>query len=701
MRWSAFLGAVLPFLFSLGGMGGDARAEDAQPLTGSLEVDASQVLGPVNRLVFGHNIEAADSAGIFGPTVKDKIYRGDGLWLPNEGKPSEVILGKAREIGISMLRYPGGCLVHNFDWRKAVGPRDKRGDWQFGVDEYLQVCNELNIEPLMMVSDYVLPAEEMPRFAADLVEYLNAPATPDHPWAMKRKEWGHAEPYKVKWFELGNESDHGNHDVVPRRQYTPDGYAKYAVDCMAAMRAVDPTIKIGILSATGAPPESEWNKIVYRTAGKKADFIVAHMYLGGSGVTINDDNERQAYLTGFSTTRAYQNTLDRYREKILLECGRNVPLAITEFNNSLGGDKPKPYRFTLAGGLIAADVIRLLLLPENNIAMANFWQMFNGYFGSIRIDFKTTPDYQTKDLAAFRLFRLWGQHFGADLVKTTVDGPKMEVDGMGGVSPSRGTDFRPPLLIADIPVASEIDLGALDDPKLKGEMTPDGVLKVDFDQITGNHYPCIGHYRKPGEVGPDGADYTLSCEARFVPGPGSADAPIAMGLGDDRGWGKSHSAITITGINGPEWKEISGTLRGLKDAPGVQIVLRFESGAKVISGHLEVRNMKLRAMTKATFPAYDLLTSSASLSKGGDRLYVMVFNKSENKPIATEVRVKGFAAARVLRWEVNGPSLGAIDGVRDTKVGEAAPVDGEAVAMTFPAHSMTALEFEKADGARK
>src|SRR5205814_1395790 len=129
--------------------------------SGTIEVDGNQSLGPVNKLVFGHNLEAADSAGIFGPTQKDKILRGDGFWLPDKQTPSEVMVKKAREIGMKMLRYPGGCLAHNFDWRKAVGPKEDRGDWQFGLDEYLLVCKEVGALPMITVSDYVLPAEEM------------------------------------------------------------------------------------------------------------------------------------------------------------------------------------------------------------------------------------------------------------------------------------------------------------------------------------------------------------------------------------------------------------------------------------------------------------------------------------------------------------------------------------------------------------
>lgn len=668
----------------------------AEPLVGTIEIDAAKVVAPVNRLVFGHNVEAADSAGIFGATTqKDKIYRGDGFWLPDQQKPSAVLLEKAREVGISMLRYPGGCLVHNYDWRKSVGPREKRGDWQFGLDEYLQVCRELNIEPLVMVSDYVLPAEEMPKHAAELVEYLNAPATKEHPWAMKRKEWGHPEPYKVKWFELGNESDNGNHDLKPARRFSPETYAKYAVDCIIAMKAVDPTIKVGIHSATTALPENEWNKTVYRLAGKKADFIVAHLYLGGSGQAITEANELQAYQAGLSICHYFENLLSRYDQLIRKECGRSLPLALTEYNNSFGGDKPKPYRFTLAGGLVAADAVRMLLKPENNVGMAHFWQMFNGYFGPLRIDLKPSPDYKMRELAGFKLYKLWGQHFGSELVKVDVKSPTLDLDGYGSISPSRGEEMRPALLLKDIAVDDGLNLDELDHPKVKASKTEEGWLRFDVEAMSGNAYLMIGRYDRPAEVGPDGADYNLFCEARFIPGPDSELATAAMGLGDGRGWDRSQSAISISGINGPEWKEISGTLRGLKDAPGVMVLVRLEPGAKKLAGRLEVRNLRLRAYSKAQFPAYDLLTASASLSKDRSKLYLIVFNKSDSKTIATQIKVNGFAVGQGRRWEVNGPSLGSIEGVDEVVSNAPINIFNNSAKLGFPPHSMTAIEFNK------
>jgi alpha-N-arabinofuranosidase len=224
------------------------------------------------------------------------------------------VLALSKEIGVAMLRYPGGCLVHNYDWKAAVGPLKDRPNFAFGVDEFIEWCRAAGAEPLMTVSAYVGgPAE-----AAELVEYLNAPADAQHPWAQKRAACGHAEPYGVRYFEMGNESDHGNHDVKPFRKHTPASYAEWFNDCAARMRAVDPSIRIGALMGTGTGPGDPWNRIVAAKTAGRADFIIVHTYVvnlwqppTGSKLADNADLLMRACLAAGDQTEAM---LAEYRE---------------------------------------------------------------------------------------------------------------------------------------------------------------------------------------------------------------------------------------------------------------------------------------------------------------------------------------------------------------------------------------------------
>jgi alpha-L-arabinofuranosidase len=67
---------------------------------------------------------------------------------------------------MSVLRYASGCLAHNFDSRKTVGPDAKKNGWLFGLDEYLSLSHAIGAVPLITISDYVPPADQMPSYAA-------------------------------------------------------------------------------------------------------------------------------------------------------------------------------------------------------------------------------------------------------------------------------------------------------------------------------------------------------------------------------------------------------------------------------------------------------------------------------------------------------------------------------------------------------
>lgn len=250
-----------------------------------ITVDAAKPVGPVNPLAFGANIEAADDRGIFDRPFSAPINparRGAGRRdLGPGGEPPHPGIGPANCGRCArMLRYPGGCLAHNYNWKRRSARLSERKDWKFGIDEYIRLCRELDAEPIITMTDYALPAEELPKHMAELVEYLNAPAVPEHPWAMKRAAWGNPEPYRVRYFELGNESNHGSHNLVPRRHYTPEEYAAYFRSCAAAMRKIDPAVQLGIVMepGTGELHDSPWNRTVLEKAGGAADFVVVHFY---------------------------------------------------------------------------------------------------------------------------------------------------------------------------------------------------------------------------------------------------------------------------------------------------------------------------------------------------------------------------------------------------------------------------------------
>jgi len=185
----------------------------------------------------------------------------------------DVVEGLKR-VNPKLIRFPGGCFASLHDWRTAIGPFDKRipepsyfwGDTNYndvGTDEFLQLCEALGCESMLVLNMfhpgkqlYLAPAtktfeeagaphgfvldtitdiDEGIRCAVEWVEYCNGPV--DSKFGAMRAANGHPEPYNVKYWEMDNET---------YRWFPWEDYAKTVIRYSEAMKAVDPTIQIGL-----------------------------------------------------------------------------------------------------------------------------------------------------------------------------------------------------------------------------------------------------------------------------------------------------------------------------------------------------------------------------------------------------------------------------------------------------------------------
>jgi alpha-L-arabinofuranosidase len=665
--------------------------------TADIVVDPNHGLGPVNWLVFGQNIDAADNAYIFSSDTTDLnlIQRGEGFWDPAKRAPVPGVVDRSKSVDMSVLRYPGGCLAHNFDWRKTVGPDAQKNGWLFGLDEYLSLCSTIHAIPLITVSDYVLPADQMPQNAADLVEYLNSPADAAHPWALKRKEWGHAVPYNVTWFELGNESMHGNHRVLPRRQYSAEEYADYANATARAMRKIDRKIKLGIVMVPGAGTDvdNDWNRTVVHLAGPSADFVTLHIYAPELPQTgIAKDVLMQSMMVA---PQHVEEHLAEYHQMIRQQLGHDLPLAITEFNGALNED---PYRLSYGNALECADLLRVFLEPKSNVVLANYWNFLNGPFGMLRTTMNSSNGDPETEAPAFLLYELWAQHFGSRLIKVEVRSPRGEFAGAGSEMAARGDAPEPRQQIQNFDLGRYSSLAGSLWPRLLNVQIQrqNADFTIHLHNLSRNIYPTLARIPRPKIAPGTPVELSASFDARFTPDPGSETPQMGIGLMDSRGWDNTHSGIGVEGVTNV-WKHFSGTYQLTAQTPNVDLTARLVAEGKNVSGTFQVHNLVVTGYVSAHDAGYPLLTSSASTSSDGKDLYLIVFNKSAQDSIPATVHLGAFAAARAQYWEVNGPGLDSMKGVTQTEQRAAFPLSNASTAThVFPAHSMTAIKFSTA-----
>lgn len=226
--------------------------------TGRQTVTISNLTGAYAKypIAFKSPTDAADATIEITATGSGILYVGAVSLMPAdniEGWRSEVIT-VLKSLRSGVYRWPGGNFLSAHDWRDAIGDMDKRPPvwdpvWRavqpndVGTDEFLTLCRLTEVEPYISVNSGFGEA----RSAAEYVEYTNGPVS-TRMGAMRAAN-GHPEPYRVKFWNIGNEmwGDY-QYGYMPIEQYM------YKHNLFArAMRKVDPGI---ILIASGAMPDT-------------------------------------------------------------------------------------------------------------------------------------------------------------------------------------------------------------------------------------------------------------------------------------------------------------------------------------------------------------------------------------------------------------------------------------------------------------
>ncbi len=296
------------------------------------------------------------------------------LWPSDhiDGFDPEVI-DAARALKSPLLRF-GGNFVSGYHWQDGVGPLEKRRTilnqaWglpeynHFGTDEFIRLCQLIGAEPQIAVNAGSGDAEE----AAAWAEYCNGTLSTKY-GAMRAKN-GHPEPYKVKYWEIGNEL-WGDFQIGWQ---TPDSNARRYLEFARAIRRVGPDVR---LIATGADIDffEEWNGKLLQEAGAELDLISTHLVIGmqpGEQRRRDADNHF-THRADFAVPTGTGRKLDEMRAQIERQAsvrGR-IKLAFTEWQ--FWSPRPEDPRFTNLGGAInVAAFFQMLARRADFVPVSN------------------------------------------------------------------------------------------------------------------------------------------------------------------------------------------------------------------------------------------------------------------------------------------------------------------------------------------
>ena len=261
-----------------------------------------------------------------------------GLYEPGHPEADEQGFRKdtlklVKELGVPMVRYPGGNFVSCFDWTDSIGPKEERPRrmdyaWasietnEFGLDEFVDWAKKAEIEPMMAVN---LGTDSI-RSAGYLVEYCNHPSGTY--WSDLRIKNGHKEPYNIKYWCLGNEME----GPWQAGHLSAEDYAKKALEAAKVMRWVDPSIK---LIASGSSYEMlssylDWDRTILMELYDHIDYISTHAYYMNKNNCVGTTNYLASYKQLDTHLKATQTALDFVQAKTAKE--KTVQICLDEWN---------------------------------------------------------------------------------------------------------------------------------------------------------------------------------------------------------------------------------------------------------------------------------------------------------------------------------------------------------------------------------
>jgi alpha-N-arabinofuranosidase len=239
-----------------------------------LVLDADFVIGALDRRIFGAFVEHLGRCvytGIYEPghpTADADGFRGD-------------VLALTRELGATIVRYPGGNFLSGYDWEDGVGPRAQRPArldlaWhstetnQFGTNEFIAWSRAAGVEPMLAVNLGTRGADA----ARNFVEYCNHPG--GTAWSDLRRTHGCDAPHAVRYWCLGNEMD------APWQigQKTADEYGRLARDTARLMRWISPDVQLTACGSSNRdlPTFGAWEYQVLEQCFDEVDLLSVHAY---------------------------------------------------------------------------------------------------------------------------------------------------------------------------------------------------------------------------------------------------------------------------------------------------------------------------------------------------------------------------------------------------------------------------------------
>jgi alpha-N-arabinofuranosidase len=249
------------------------KAATPQPTpTIAATVRADQPGPVVSRNIYGHFAEH------LGRGIYEGIWVGLDSPIPNTRGMRNDVVAALKALNIPVLRWPGGCFADEYHWKDGIGPREKRPSiinthWggvvennHFGTHEFMDLVDQLGADAYISGNLGSGTVQEM----MEWVEYLTSAA--DSPLANLRRQNGRQEPWRVRYFAVGNESWGCGGSMRP--EYYADQYRRYNT----FIKNYDRQKPIYRVACGASDDDYTWTDVLMKTAARHMDGLSLHYY---------------------------------------------------------------------------------------------------------------------------------------------------------------------------------------------------------------------------------------------------------------------------------------------------------------------------------------------------------------------------------------------------------------------------------------
>ncbi|WP_373293964.1 alpha-N-arabinofuranosidase [Paenibacillus albidus] len=377
--------------------------------------------GVINRNIYGHFAEH------LGRCIYEGLWVGEDSEIPNTDGIRNDVLAALKQLDIPILRWPGGCFADEYHWKDGIGPKETRKrmvntHWggvvennHFGTHEFFRLCELLECEPYICGNIGSGTVQEM----SEWVEYMTFDG--ESPMAGWRRDNGQEQPWRLKYFGVGNENWGCGGNMRP--EYYADLYRRYQT--YSRNYGDNKLYKI----AGGANVDDyNWTEVLMREAGRFMDGLSLHSY------TIPGSWEEKRYALGFDAEEWFEtmqkslhmNELITRHSAIMdkYDPEQRVGLIIDEWGTwflSEPGTNPGflYQQNTLRDALVAGIHLNIFQNHSRRVHMANLAQMVNVLQALI-----LTEGDKLLLTPTFHVFQMYKVHMDNELLEVAFESPQ-------------------------------------------------------------------------------------------------------------------------------------------------------------------------------------------------------------------------------------------------------------------------------------